>query len=567
MTRPAFWLVGAALAGILAMPGLAWAQSNIAATKHNLTASGPGTFRTTERAGLCVFCHAPHNANPTRGLWNRQLPGVTYQLYTSSTTKAQINQPTGSSRLCLSCHDGLLAVGQLRNPPKGSNIVIAALTGAGSVGTNLSVDHPVSFVYDSALALSHGQLADPSALPPMTRLDDTRQMQCTSCHDPHEDRQPNFLRADNRAGALCTACHRPKRWSASSHASSSATWSGAGANPWPAGAYATVRDNACTNCHRPHAAGHGPRLMAQSDEPGNCTVCHGGTVASKNIAQEFLKPYRHDIASGQWVHDTSEIPLVMPRHVACSDCHNPHSASSAQGLPPSVSGLLLGVAGVTLQGTAIAESSYEYEVCSKCHGLVEPTTLGIPRKSGTRNIRLKIATTNASFHPVATQGKNPTIAGLQPGYNASSLITCTSCHNNDDWTAPGSTSPRGPHGSRYAPILGQAYADGDPTPESYANYALCYQCHNQASVTNDLAATFPHHRHVVVQQAPCAACHDAHGSRDNAHLIDFMLRDRSGKVVVSPSATLGRLEYSSTSPGHGQCYLQCHGVNHEPKTY
>jgi hypothetical protein len=137
---------------------------------------------------------------------------------------------------------------------------------------------------------------------------------------------------------------------------------------------------------------------------------------------------------------------------------------------------------------------------------------------------------------------------------------------NDDWTAAG-TSPAGPHGSRFELILERQYQTSDPTVESAQNHDLCYQCHNRSFLTSDQAGTFPHNRHLATVQAPCAACHDAHGSRQNAHLIDFMLRDRSGRTVVSPSQAQGRLEYMSLGPGHGQCYLQCHGVNHEPRSY
>ena len=555
-----------ALGAYLAMSGTAQAQTQISRTKHNLTPSGPGSVRSTGPAGVCVFCHTPHNAKPTIGLWNRELPGVSYQLYASSTLKAQLNQPTGSSRLCLSCHDGILALGKLRVPPKGAPLTLGPLSGASSLGSDLSDDHPISFIYDSALALSRGELADPLGLPSAIRLDDARQLQCTSCHDGHDDRQPKFLRMDNRAGALCSACHRLRNWSGSTHATSSATWNGAGTNPWPEGAFSTVADNACFNCHRSHAAGHAQRLLAQAAEPANCTVCHGGTGMGKNIEAEFSKPQRHPIETSQWVHDPKENPLLMQAHVACADCHNPHVATATPGVPPVVSGRLRGVPGVTIGGTSIAEASFEYEVCSKCHGMREPTTPGLARRSGTRNIRLKIDPNNLSFHPLAASGANPGMLGLEPGYSASSLIYCSSCHNNDDWTPTG-TSPAGPHGSRYEPILVRQYQTNDPTAESLQNYNLCYTCHNRSFLINDQAGTFHHKTHVVNQQAPCAACHDAHGSRQNAHLIDFMLRDRTGNVVVRPSLVQGRLEYTSLGPGRGQCYLQCHGVNHEPRTY
>ncbi len=554
-----------ALAGFLGLSAEVRAQTQVARTVHNLTPTGPGTLKETQPTGLCVFCHTPHNASPTRALWNRALPGVTYQLYASTTLKAQLNQPTGTSRLCLSCHDGILALSNLRVPPSGAQLTLGPLTGKASLGTDLSDDHPVSFIYDSTLAISRGGLADPLTLPSAIRLD-SGQLQCTSCHDPHEDRQPRFLRMDNRSGALCTACHRPARWTGSSHATSTATWKGTGTNPWPAGAYSTVAENACLNCHRPHAAGRPQRLLAQNAEPANCNVCHNGAVAAKNIEVEFLtKPYRHPIESNQWVHDPKENPVIMQRHVACMDCHNPHAVSSTPGAPPAVSGRLQGVQGVTLSGSLVAESSFEYEVCLKCHGVKEPTTLGITRQDSTRNIRLKIDPVNPSYHPIAAPGKNPTILGLMPGYTASSIITCTSCHNNDDWTQ-GGTSPRGPHGSRYEPILEQQYLTNDPTSESMTSYAMCYKCHNRDFLINDRANTFFHQLHLREQHSPCAACHDPHGSRQNLRLINFMLRDRTGKTVVSPNSQ-GRLEYISLGPGRGQCYLQCHGKNHSPETY
>lgn len=555
------------LASLLALlPTAAAAQTQIARTVHNLTPSGPGTFKVGEAAGLCVFCHTPHNAKPTRALWNRDLPATTYKLYESSTLEAQLNQPTGSSRLCLSCHDGTLALGLLRVPPKGSRFTLGPLTGRAVLGTDLSDDHPISFVYDSALAIRRGQLADPLTLPQTIRLDDTRQLQCTSCHDAHEDRHPKFLRMDNQFGALCTTCHRPRNWPGSTHSVSSATWKGTGSNPWPPGAFATVGENACLNCHRPHSAGHPQRLLAQSAEPVVCTVCHNGAVATQNIEAEFLKPFHHPIESSQWVHDPKEDPAVMPRHVACVDCHNPHAVTSTTATAPAVSGRLRGVRGVTISGGRVDEASYQYEICLKCHGVNEPTTPGIIRQDNVRNIRLRINPANPSYHPVAAQGKNTTIIGLEPGYTISSQIYCIDCHNNDEWTPTG-TRPRGPHGSRYDPVLERQFQQGDPSAESFANYELCYKCHNRTTLLEG-PGRFPHKRHVVEQSASCAVCHDVHGSRLNIRLINFMLRAKAGNTVVTPSSS-GRLQFipDLSQPGRGSCFLKCHGEDHNPKSY
>lgn len=538
----------------------------IALTKHNLTPSGPGSVRTSEPSGLCVFCHTPHNANGTIGLWNRDLPATTYTLYSSSTLQSVPSQPTGSSRLCLSCHDGTIALDSLRVSPPGGPMMMSALQGRTVLGTNLSGSHPVSFTYDLALATRNPQLVDPAALPAGIALDEQKQLQCTSCHDPHEDKQPNFLRASNRSGALCTTCHKPSGWRTADHASSIATWNGVGTNPWPKSTYTNVADNGCLNCHSTHAAAHPERLLAKANEAENCTGCHNGSVSSKNVAGEFSKPFHHPIYDSQWTHDPAENPQTMSRHVACSDCHNPHAATSTSAMAPLAPGALREVKSVSQSGSIIPSPTYEYEVCNKCHGLNEPTTTRITRQSGSRNIRTKINPTNASFHPIAAPGKNPTIQGLLAPYTASSMITCISCHNSDSWTPTG-TSPKGPHGSLYEPILAAQYTTSDPSVESYQSYALCYQCHNATSLLTDQVNTFPHRRHVVTDQASCATCHDAHGSPQNAHLINFMLRDNNGNVVVSPSTSTGQLSYTSLGTGRGQCSLSCHGYDHKPSSY
>jgi len=556
-------------------PALVDAQTRIAKTVHNLSPSGPGTFRETQSAGLCIFCHTPHDASPTRALWNHELNPVTYKLYQSSTMEAQLNQPTGSSRLCLSCHDGIIALSKLRVVPAGAKFSLKELTGRTLLGTDLSGSHPTSFVYDSALALRTGELAEPASLPLTIRLDDSKELQCTTCHDPHEDRRPNFLRMDNRFGAQCTSCHQMRDWAISSHATSPAKWNGVGHDPWLPDAYPTVAENACFNCHRPHAAGHPEWLMAQVDEPANCTICHDGTMVQKNVAQQFLAPSRHPIEIKPWTHNPKEDPLTMLRHVSCADCHNPHAvgksrlrfaAQASAGAALATSGPLQDVAGVTLAGTRIDQAGYQYEVCLKCHGLAEPTTPGILRQQTTRNIREKIGPSSRSRHPIALPPRRLKIARMEAGYTASSMISCIDCHNNDRWTPTGMT-PNGPHGSRWEPILAQEYETEDPFMESTASYALCYKCHNRSALMSSVVG-FPHEKHVVEQHTSCAVCHDPHGSLRDPSLINFMVLTKAGVPVVKPSSS-GRLEFVSAAgaSSHGRCYLNCHGVDHNPQKY
>ncbi len=542
------------------------ANAAVARTLHDLSATGRGAVKAPGAGEVCVFCHTPHSPTVSRALWNQNLTPVTYKLYESSTLEAKLNQPTGASRLCLSCHDGTTALGNLRKQPRTGRVTLLPLTGRASLGTDLSDDHPVSFVYDAALALKQGQLADPATLPKDTPLDSSRQLQCTSCHEPHDDRYRNFVRRDNRAGALCTVCHKPRNWTGSAHATSPATLRKSGVNPWPNTPHTTVAENGCENCHWPHSAPHPARLLSNSQERDVCLVCHNGNVAAKNLESEFLKFSVHPIASTNWKHEPRENPNTMARHVTCVDCHNAHQSASVPANPPLASGRVRGVRGVNISGGTVTEAIYEYEVCLKCHGVREPTTSGIVRSDNIRNIGLKINPSNPSVHPVASVGKKSSLQGLEPAYTSSSIIYCTDCHNNDDWT-PSGTRPRGPHGSRYTPILEREYQSNDPSTESFQTYALCYKCHNRDFLINDRSRTFLHRKHVSEKETPCAVCHDAHGSRKNVGLINFMLRDRTGKTVVSPSQSQKRLEYVSLGPGRGQCYLQCHGENHEPKSY
>jgi hypothetical protein len=45
------------------------------------------------------------------------MPPTHYRIYESSTTDARIDQPSGPSKMCLSCHDGALALGLLASRP------------------------------------------------------------------------------------------------------------------------------------------------------------------------------------------------------------------------------------------------------------------------------------------------------------------------------------------------------------------------------------------------------------------------------------------------------------------
>jgi hypothetical protein len=185
-------------------------------------------------------------------LWNHQLSTVaSYGLYTSDTFNGggglhgdlgdgNPTDPTANdalanaavSNLCLSCHDGTVAVNALYNASNLDGDVDPALdicTGCdagkfgdwnSNLGSDLTNDHPVNFsMAKSYTEESHlvggGSLYDPSTLGGVRFFGGADYMvQCPSCHDPHIDystdgntAQTPFLRVAITGSELCLTCH------------------------------------------------------------------------------------------------------------------------------------------------------------------------------------------------------------------------------------------------------------------------------------------------------------------------------------------------------------------------
>ena len=110
-------------------------------TKHNLSVTGPGPREGASESQVCVFCHTPHGAEKHTGratLESQLNPAQPTRPYTSSSIEANAaelaNGPGGSSKLCLSCHDGTMAIGNI-NVLNGQSPATFALAGTGAGGT------------------------------------------------------------------------------------------------------------------------------------------------------------------------------------------------------------------------------------------------------------------------------------------------------------------------------------------------------------------------------------------------------------------------------------------------
>ncbi len=534
-------------------------------SKHNLSVRGPGLLKAFGEEEVCVFCHATHTNKPQTPMWNRSLSNLQYELYQSSTLSASPGQPTGSSKLCLSCHDGTIALGKvLSRPVKGLGLR-ARISGRANLETDLSDDHPISFRYDSELAATDPELVDPGMLKNgPVQLDGDDQMQCTSCHDSHSSDYPSLLVMDTAYSGLCVTCHDKAGWSGSAHEASPARWNGGGVDPWPDVPGDTVAENGCQSCHTAHSAGMHERLLVFETEEDNCLSCHNGNVARTNIAVELSKRSAHPVRSSLQDHDPAEDFTTMPRHVECQDCHNPHAVTDAEASAPFVNGALTLVGGVTAQGVHIEDARFEYEVCLRCH-VNDPST-AIIRQVFQPDIRLQFDPSNASYHPVIASGRNPDVPSLLFSWTESSYVYCTDCHANDQGPGASGNGSRGPHGSMWPFLLEREYVTTDGATENSQSYALCYKCHSRSSILND--ESFPTHRkHIVDARTSCATCHDPHGisadqgsATNHSHLINFNTEE-----VVANSQ--GQLFFEDLGTLSGSCSLSCHEFDHVDTLY
>ena len=536
-------------------------SQSIVDTKHNLSITGPGTVKAVSEEEICLFCHTAHNSVPQGPLWNRNNPGSTYTLYSSSTLKALPTQPSGSSILCLSCHDGTIALGSVLS--RSTTISFASAVnmpaGASNLSTDLRNDHPISFTYDAALAALNTKIKAPSALPTTIKLENN-QLQCTSCHDPHKNLYSDFLVASTQNGGLCNACHQQPSWTASAHNTSTKTWNQVAPNPWPYTPWTTVADNACASCHNSHNAGSTSTLLKYQAEESNCLDCHNGNAATKNVAADFAKAYKHNVYGYTGIHNPNETGVITAKHVECIDCHNPHMAKTQTAVAPAVKGSLIGVSGVNQAGAAVSLASYEYEVCYKCHSDNAATVASTNRVIVQNNTRLEFAATNPSFHSVAAIGVNTSVPSLISPWTVTSRMYCSDCHASSGTNVPG-----GPHGSIYPQILKLQYLKTDNTTYNAANFALCYSCHSATSIMNNASFKY-HNKHINDIKTSCNTCHDAHGisnlqgtAANNSNLINFN--------TAYVTASNGIIRFIDTGVRKGSCQLICHGKNHNPYTY
>ncbi|MHC4908323.1 MAG: cytochrome c3 family protein [Planctomycetota bacterium] len=207
-------VVALTVAGVTTASSLvAWAD--IEGSSHDFSASNWGGGE------ICKPCHAPHSADSEVGfLWAHTMSSQVYTLYDGTTsTPGGMNELDQFSRMCLSCHDGTIALNDFHNGG-GSPVFIAPEHAIGGDG-DLSDDHPIGITAEYPVS-GTSQLNAPtmtqsgfygfggSFFPevPLFPFNGEHVVSCSSCHTPHAiSGVPHLLRKSNAGSDLCLTCH------------------------------------------------------------------------------------------------------------------------------------------------------------------------------------------------------------------------------------------------------------------------------------------------------------------------------------------------------------------------
>jgi predicted CXXCH cytochrome family protein len=598
------------LAFLYVVASVALAQSGDVLGSHDLSMSGTSRIK-GQMSAACLYCHVPHSGLGKGPLWGQTFSSAIYSPYVSTTEQNTSVQPElgQASSLCLSCHDGTVAVGQVI--PYGPYPMTGTMP---KMGTDLQSTHPFSLqvpLKDAAdlvaSLVASGTTADPTHSVNLIN----GSVECTSCHNPHiqsvDKQSPNFLVRDNLKGAVCLACHETNPRTVNGHDNPLTTWLTSAhatavnlVNPNAGlGGYNTVAEFACSSCHLTHGAAGAKGLLRASNET-DCITCHNGgstvSPAPPNVFAEFAKVGVHPFSTPTGSHDANEdVLLNQNRHATCADCHNPHSVNQVLTfpLPPSIRPSQNGVPGISASDgiTVLKPAVNQYENCLRCHGnstgkATNPPVFGylpvrVVSSTDPLNIIPQFSLTATSSHPVTHDRISPLPQpslrpnmlnedGVTPGRAMGTRILCTDCHNSDDNREFGGTGASGPHGSKWLHLLERRYEFSQatvpggiitnlfPAPDlSVAGpYAMCAKCHDLNQVLSN--SSFTEHARHINDGFSCSTCHTSHGMGSASGNI-------SGERMVNFDANV--VAQNGTTPisynhGTNSCALVCHGQSH-----
>jgi hypothetical protein len=200
------FVAGLLLVGVLVISlGGVTRAASIVGSKHDMsTTGGSAAFGAAGQTQVCIYCHTPHSAktgvDDLAPLWNHANTVAIFTTYGTTAQGTTAGAVGGTSKACLSCHDGTVAVDSFGSAT-GTHLIGA---GATLIGTDLTNDHPISIEYAKAgvtgLAAAVGGKV--GTLPLFSN-----NVECASCHSVHDNGHTKFQRVSNAQSALCITCH------------------------------------------------------------------------------------------------------------------------------------------------------------------------------------------------------------------------------------------------------------------------------------------------------------------------------------------------------------------------
>ena len=254
------------VASTAATAGIFNTKHNLGSTGINAASNYSGT---EEICVFCHTPHGG-DSSAAVPLWNRHLDPTGFQTYDqqgTTTLDAKIENVGSVSVACLSCHDGTQAMDSMINEPgSGADVWsfsngiwsgqaasvngrIGPVTVITNLGKDLTNDHPIGVQFAGggySMSTPQGGSIDPDFHKASTKIvgatrvwwvnttteggtDDFEKsdmklytrvgskgvhageeqpyVECASCHDPHVDYNPTFLRIDPKGSAVCLTCH------------------------------------------------------------------------------------------------------------------------------------------------------------------------------------------------------------------------------------------------------------------------------------------------------------------------------------------------------------------------
>ena len=419
--------------------------SDIVNTKHNFSAianpelptndKGVQVKATTQKE-VCVFCHTPHG-DPAKDaqafLWNHKASTAsTYTTYSSSSMAMSVLQPGEASKMCLSCHDGTVAVGavdvfngqlaskqtpasiEMTGDGQSAGFIVDSGTGYNSnLGTDLTNDHPVGVIYDDSKIVDGVELvkqADADYLGPRTGqsvaawntnatgsdvVASTRialpleKNITTSLANLSEGTPATFSSA---SGSIeCTTCHDPHiRSTTNDHNIKFLRLNRFQEGSPSGGSFSINQDINCLACHK---------------KAGWSTSAHGSITHGDEVYDDTAA-------------DDREFPRgIKVSEASCLNCHDAHTEEGARYL--------------LREGADANNESAIENTCFQCHSTSTILTDG---NVGAKDVASVVATGghNSFDFSGSTNEHDATNSDLiesKDNIRTNRHVTCTDCHN------------------------------------------------------------------------------------------------------------------------------------------